>query len=88
MCIELDQVKQELRLSTVAQFLVLLTIGTMHICLNIWNLYGLAFTNANFFKCWKTNLYCEINSDILEVSVYELMGNILYVKTLCIKMSL
>ena len=35
MYIELDQVKQELRLSTVAQFLVLLTISTMHIYLNL-----------------------------------------------------
>ena len=51
MCIELDWVKQELKLSTVVQFLVLLTFNTIDICLNPWYLYGLAFTNANFLKC-------------------------------------
>ena len=30
MCIELDQIKQELRLSTVTQLLILLTTITMH----------------------------------------------------------
>ena len=51
MCIELDQVKQELRLSIVSQFLVLLTISVMYICLNLWYLYGLAFMIADFLKC-------------------------------------
>ena len=51
MCVELDQVIQELRLSTVAHFVGLLSISTMHICLNLWYLYGLAFIIANFLKC-------------------------------------
>ena len=35
MCIKLDRAKQELRLRTVAYLLVLLTINTMHIYLNL-----------------------------------------------------
>ena len=34
MCIELDQVKQKLRLRTVAQFLGLLTINSMPMCIH------------------------------------------------------
>ena len=74
MCIELDQVKQEMRLNTIAQFLVLLTISTVQIYLNLWYLYGFAFINAYFLKFWKINLYWEMNSGILEVNIYEVMG--------------
>ena len=62
-----------MRLSTVAQLLVLLTISTMHVYLNLWYLYGLSFINVDFLKCWKTNLYWEMNFSILEVSIYEVM---------------
>ena len=50
MCIELDQVKQELRLSTITQFLVLLTINAIHVYFNLWYLYELAFMIVDFLK--------------------------------------